>query len=160
MLNHTKLSSCTIYKKLKNAKTEKSPGVDNFYPVVLCNLASVLSIPLCSIYQQSIKCNVIPEDWKLAEITPLFKEGSRGQRSSYKPISYKPISLKSVCCEVLESILKDDIMEHLECSKLINDSQHGSRSGRSCATNLFTFLEDSTKIIDEGGCVDLIYLVF
>ena len=51
-------------------------------------------------------------------------------------------------------------MGHLECSTLINDSQHGLRSGRSCVTNLLTFLEDSTKIVDEGGCVDVIYLDF
>ena len=51
-------------------------------------------------------------------------------------------------------------MEHLECNKLINDSQHGFRSGRLCATQLLTLLEDLTKIIDEGGCVDVIYLDF
>ena len=70
------------------------------------------------------------------------------------------MSLTSVCCKVLESIFKDNIMEHLERYKLINDSQHGLRSGRSCLTNLRTFLEDLTKIIDEGGCVDVIYLDF
>ena len=61
---------------------------------------------------------------------------------------------------ILESILKDNIMEHLECSKLLTDFQHSFRSGRLCVTNLLTFLEDSTKIIDEGGCVDVIYLDF
>ena len=58
--------------------------------------------------------------------------------------SYRPISLTSVCCKVLESTLKDNIMEHLECNKLINDSQHGFRSGRSYVTNLLTFLVDLT----------------
>ena len=51
-------------------------------------------------------------------------------------------------------------MEHLECSTLINDYQHGVRSGRSCVTNLLSFLEDLTKIINEGGYVDVIYLDF
>ena len=55
-----------------------------------------LSIPLCSIYQQGIECNVIPEEWKLADVTPLFKKGSRSQFSSYRPIS-----LSSLCCKVL-----------------------------------------------------------
>ena len=155
VLSHIELSSCTFYKKLEKLKPEKSPGVRNIYPVVLCNLASVLTIPLCSIYQQIIECNVILEDWQLADVTPLFKKGSRGQFNSYRSIS-----LTSVCCEVLESILIDNIMEHLECTKLINDSQHGLRSGRSCVTYLLTFLEDSTKFIDEGGCVDVIYLDF
>ena len=65
-----------------------------------------------------------------------------------------------MCCKVLDSILKGNIMEHLECNKLINDSQHGVRSGRSCVTNLLTLLQDLTKMIDKGGCVDVIYLDF
>ena len=44
VLCHIELSSCTIYKNLRNSKPEKSPGVDYIYPVVLCNLASALSI--------------------------------------------------------------------------------------------------------------------
>ena len=51
-------------------------------------------------------------------------------------------------------------MEHLECSKLINDSLHSFRSGKLCVANLHSFLEDSTMIMDEGGCVDVIYLDF
>ena len=129
-LQVTELSSCTIHKRHNNLKPEKSPGVYNIYPVVLCNLASALSISLCSIHQQSIECNIILEDWKLAHITPLFKKGSRVQCSSYRPVS-----LTTVCCKVLESILKDNIMEHLESNKLIEDSQHGLRSGRSCLIN-------------------------
>ena len=49
------------------------------------------------------------------------------------------MSLTSVCCKVLESILKDNIIEHLECNGLINDSQHGFRSGQSCVTNILSF---------------------
>ena len=62
VLSHIDLSSCTTYKNLKNLRLEKSPCVDNFYQIVLCNLASVLSIPLRSIYQRSIECNVMPVD--------------------------------------------------------------------------------------------------
>ena len=44
-----------------------------------------------------MQCNAIPEDWKHAYITPLFRKGIRGQCSSYRPIS-----LASMCCMVLE----------------------------------------------------------
>ena len=81
-------------------------------------------------------------------------KGSRVQCNSYRHIG-----LTFVRCMISESILGDDIIEHLESRKLINDSQLGFRSGRSYVTNL-TFLEDSTNIIDDGGCVDVIYLDF
>ena len=70
----------------------------------------------------------------LSDVAPLLNKGGRGLCSSYRPMT-----LASVCC-VLESILKDNIMEHLECSKAVNDSQHGLRSGsRLCATKFHTF---------------------
>ena len=85
-------------------------------------------------YQQTIECNVIPEDLKFSDVTPLLNKGGRGQCSSYRHIT-----LISVCCMVLETILKDNIKEHLECNKAMNDSQHGFRSGKLCAANLLTF---------------------
>ena len=51
-------------------------------------------------------------------------------------------------------------MDYLECNKLIKVSQYGFRLRRSCVTYLLTLLVDSTMIIDEGGCVDVIYLDF
>ena len=62
VLGNIELSLCTIYKKPMNLRPEKSSGVDNIYPVVLCDLASALSIPLCNTYQLSIEYNVISDD--------------------------------------------------------------------------------------------------
>ena len=45
-------------------------------------------------------------------------------------------------------------------NNLINPSQHGFRKARSCLTNMFCFLEDVTKWVDEGSPVDIIYLDF
>ena len=41
----------------------------------------------------------------------------------------------------MESLFRDEIVQHLEFNGLINDSQHGFRKGRSCLTNLLTFLD-------------------
>ena len=71
------------------------------------------------------------KDWKLQNISLLFKKGSKDD-----PGKYRPISLTSVPGKMLESIIADDMMSHLEHNKLILDSQHGFRSGRSCLTTL------------------------
>jgi hypothetical protein len=60
----------------------------------------------------------------------------------------------------MESLLKDSIVEHLRKKLLINDSQHGFTSKRSCLTNLLTFLEVLTDYVDKGFPVDVIYLDF
>ena len=74
--------------------------------------------------------------------------------------NYRPISLTSKIGKILESIVKDNIVNHLEKFHLLRDSQHGFRKGRSCLTNLLDFMETVTKYLDDGQPVDLIYLDF
>jgi len=61
------------------------------------------------------------------------------------PSNYRPISLTVNLCKVFESIMRDNIIDHLEKYKLIKDSQHGFVKNRSCLTNLLVFLEEVTS---------------
>ena len=88
-------------------------------------------------------------------MTPIFKKGTKGD-----PANYRPVSLTSIPCKIFESILKDDIMSHLIENGLIKDSQHGFMTGRSCTTNLITFLDKLTEIVDRGKAADIFYLDF
>jgi hypothetical protein len=65
-----------------------------------------------------------------------------------------------VPCKILESLIKDKVMKHLEEEKLIKDSQHGFMPGRSCTTNLTIFLDELTKAVDNGKAADVFYLDF
>ena len=60
----------------------------------------------------------------------------------------------------MESIIRDEIISHLDRNKLIRASQHGFAKGRSCVTNLLEFLEKTTKLVDEGKSLDIVFLDF
>ena len=60
----------------------------------------------------------------------------------------------------MESIIKEDLVSHLERNKLILKSQHGFVKGRSCTTNLMEYLEKLSAAMDEGTPVDVVYLDF
>ena len=62
--------------------------------------------------------------------------------------------------KILESCLKNIIIERLTKYRLIKDSQHGFTSKRSCLTNLLVFLETGTDYIDKGYPVDALFLDF
>jgi len=66
-----------------------------------------------------------------ANVTPVFKKGSKSN-----PPSYRPVNLTVNICNILESLLKDNIVDHLEKHALINETQHGFIKSRSCLTNL------------------------
>ncbi len=103
----------------------------------------------------SLQEGIVPLEWKEANIIPLFKKGSRN-----KSLNYRPVSLTSVSCKLLETIIRDHMMDFLIKHKLINPSQHGFLKARSCLTNLSCFFEEITKWVDEGSPVDVIYLDF
>ena len=54
--------------------------------------------------------------------------------------------------------MREDLISHLENLHLIYESQHGFRRGRSCLSNILTFLEKATKAVDDGLSLDVIYL--
>ena len=92
-------------------------------------------------------------DWKMAKVTPIYKKGSKNDAGNYRPVS-----LTSVPCKVLESIMKDVMVDYLESTGFYNHCQHGFVRGRSTLTNLLETLESWTRILDEGYGIDVIYL--
>ena len=54
--------------------------------------------------------------------------------------------------------MREALVTHLESLHLLYESQHGFRRGRSCLSNLLTFLEKVTKAIDDGLSMDVVYL--
>ena len=144
-----------VLQKLQSLKADKSPGNDSIYPVVLREVAKDISGPLVRIFQCSLDTGVVPEDWKKANVTPIFKGGKKSLAENYRPVS-----LTSAVCKVLESLLRDNITEHLKKYKILKDTQHGFVKGRSCLTNLIEFLDEVTKYIDKGLPIDVIYLDF
>ena len=113
-----------------------------------------ISKPLAHVFNMSLQEGIVPLEWKEANIIPLFKKGSRN-----KSVNYRPVSLTSVICKLLESIIRDHIMDLLIKHTLIK-SQHGFLKSKSCLTNLLCFFEEITKWVDEGSPVDIIYLDF
>ena len=63
-----------------------------------------------------------------------------------KYVNYRPVSLTSVICKLLETIIRDHMMDFIVKHKLINSSQHGFLKASSCLTNLLCFFEEITKM--------------
>ena len=144
-----------IFKKLSNLKGHKAPGPDKIYPKMLKECALEVCVPLSIIFRKSLDEGIVCKNWKLANITPLFKKGDKNLVQNYRPIS-----LTSVPCKILESLIKDQLVQHLEKFNIITNTQHGFIKGKSCLTNLLEYLEYITDQVDQGNPVDSILLDF
>ena len=89
-----------IETEINNLKSGKSSG-PSITPVNILKLTqNVVSKPLEIIFHVSFASGVVPNDFKLANVIPVFKKGSQ-----YSLCSYRPISLLSVFNKLLEKLI-------------------------------------------------------
>ena len=144
-----------VKEKIQNLKEHSAAGPDGIGPKILKAAMNELVKPLCYIYRKSLNMGQVPADWRHARVTPIYKKGPKGE-----PGNYRPVSLTSTICRMLESIIKDGMMAHLRENNLIRDSQHGFLKGKSCTTNLITFMDKLTNAVDNNKSADVFYLDF
>ena len=142
-----------VLKHLKKLKPNKACGPDGVSPMVLTKCAEILYMPLFEIFILSVRENDIPIDWRSAVIPPIFKKGSKTNAKNYRPVS-----LTSVVVKVLEGIIREKLVKHLEENDIITNKQHGFRKNRSCLSNLLEYLDDLVNAVDEKDWVDINYL--
>ena len=149
-----KMSSCSIYGNVRGILREYLGFAREIRGITLNTVVTACVGPASPVLSDSRTAMLQPASF-LLNIIPLFKKGSRN-----KSVNYRPVSLTSVICKVLETIIRDHMMDFLIKHKLMNPSQHGFLKARSCLTNLLCFFEEITKWVDEGSPVDVIYLDF
>ena len=128
--------------------------MDAIRPVVLKELAYEIA-PVSAIFQLSLDTGTVPQDWKTAFVSPIYKKGDKGN-----PANYRLISLTCILCKTLEHIIASGLTKHLEKHNFLYDLQHGFRERRSCETQLIQLVEDLTRSLTNGKQTDLILLDF
>ncbi|NWW41559.1 LIN1 transcriptase, partial [Panurus biarmicus] len=144
-----------VREMLRCLDVHKSMGPDGLHPRVMRELADELAKLLSIVYQQSWLTGEVPDDWKLANMMHIHKKGRKED-----PGNYRPVSLISVPSKVMEQFILRVIMQHVQDGQGIRLSQHGFRRGRSCLTNLVSFYDQVTLLVDVGKAVDVVYLDF
>ncbi|GAB0202749.1 mitochondrial enolase superfamily member 1 [Grus japonensis] len=110
--------------------------------------------PLSIIVEGLWKRGEVPEDWRKASVTLVFKKGKEED-----PGNYRPVSFTSIPGKLMEELLKV-INKHVEEKKVIGNGEHGFTKGKSCLGNLIAFCDGMTSLMEEGRAVDVVYLDF
>ncbi|RMB94983.1 hypothetical protein DUI87_28526 [Hirundo rustica rustica] len=130
-----------VKELLRSLDIHKSMGPDGMHPRVMRQLADDLAKPLSIIYQQSWLTGEVPDDWKLANVTPIHKKGGRED-----PGNCRPVSLTSVPGKIMEQFILSVITQNLQDDQGLRPSQHGFRRGRSYLTNLISFYDQRYRL--------------
>ena len=154
-IHKLQISNSGVLDQLNKLNPSKAQGPDGIPPWFLNTYAAQLAPILQNIFQLSVDSSQVPEAWKNANVTAIYKKGSRAEAANYRPIS-----LTSVASKLLEHIIHSHVMKHLEKHNILTDSQHGFRAKRSTETQLIQTIHDICKSLDKKEIVDMAILDF
>ena len=95
-------------ERVRKLDTSKAAGTDDLNPKIFKNCASSLTLPICHLFTICMRSAKIPAQWKEHRIIPVFKSGDKSLIKNYRPIS-----LLCILSKVLERIVYDQVMDHI-----------------------------------------------
>ena len=136
---------------LRSLDTNKAHGPDEIPARLLTETAIQIAPSLCKLFNKSLSTGVVPRDWKLANVVPVYKKGDKEFVENYRPISLLPLVSK-----VLERCVFNNVKEHVFSQ--IKSYQHGFIPGRNCVTQLIDVFDKIGSQLDSGKQIDVAYL--
>ena len=152
-LNQVHFSVPDVKNILKNLDPNKAPGPDQIHGKILKNCASALCTPLTLLFQSSFYTCNIPNDWKTANVVPVYKKGSKNSVQNYRPIS-----LTSLIMKVYEKVIAAELLKRV--NDKINPRQHGFLPLKSCESQLLPFVDQLARGLNESSRIDIVYFDF
>ena len=76
-LSSINITPSIVFDKLVSLKTGKSPGPAGWPAEVFKQCADQLCVPLSILFIKSLASGILPEDWKISYITPIYKKVTR-----------------------------------------------------------------------------------
>jgi hypothetical protein len=73
-LENVSISEEAVMMQLNKLRVDKSTGADNLSGRLLSEIRNEICYPLSIIFRRSLDTGVVPEDWRLANISPIYKK--------------------------------------------------------------------------------------
>lgn len=148
-------SSSNVKQAINKLRPNLSSGPDGLPPLLFKRLKHCLAGPLAMIYTQMLSVAAVPDEWKQAIITPVFKKGAAGCVSNYRPIS-----LTCVASKIMERVIAHQMYSYFSDNCILHKAQHGFVKGHSTCTNLLESMNDWTRSLSGRRGVTVAYIDF
>ena len=111
---------------------KEATGLDGISPRFLKDGASVIAPTVTFLVNLSLSTGIVPCDWKMARVVPLYKSGGHASMDNYRPISILPVMSK-----IMEKAVNVQLQRYLQRFDLLSPFQAGFRQHHSTESALF-----------------------
>ena len=122
------MTNDNILKAVSSIKMKNSEGDDRIPQRIIIDGINILLRPLTVLFGKIYETKEIPEQWKLAKITPVHKKGNKDEISNYRPVA-------NLCSasKIFERLILQRIQELQDDQEvdITNEGQHGFKRGKS-----------------------------
>ena len=139
-----------VQKAMSSLDSAKAPGPDGLPTYILKTCAASLVTNVTKLFNKSLMTSKVPNEWKRANVVPIFKKGDPSLTNNYRPVSLLPVISK-----ILERCIYNKIIEFVRPK--ITSMQHGFLAGSSTFTQLLTVFSRISDILDNRAQTDVVY---
>lgn len=143
LLTDFDISESTIRELLLSLDVSKSRGPNGLPPSLFQKTANQMSAFLHAVFRNIKRLQKLPKIWKIAAVSPIFKNGDRRAVGNYRPIS-----LLNVDSKIFEKCVYKSLYAHF--SSHLSSCQHGFVKNKSVNTNMISFLNKIYRALDEN----------
>ena len=143
-----------IYKIIDKFK-DNAAGWDDLKSTMIKHIKESITTPLVHICNRSFETGIFPSELKIANMVPIYKSGDEMVFSNYRPVSVLPVFSK-----LLERLVYNRLISHINENKLLYEYQFGFQKGKSTYLAIMMLVDKITEALDQGECVVGVFLDF
>ena len=148
-LSLKKTNFTEVKEAMMKIKTNKATGCDQISPRVIKESAEILCHPFSELFNYILNKSRIPEQWKLGEVTPVFKKDCSLTKSNYRPITILPSLSK-----VFETLVHTRISPYFE--DIFHEHVFAYRKHHGTDTALLSLTEQWRQELDQHNIIGIV----
>ena len=134
--------------KIIGSFKDSAAGWDDLKSSMIKHIKESIIVPLVHICNRSFETGIFPSEFKIANVVPIYKSGDEMVFSNYRPVSVLPVFSK-----LLERLVYNRLISHINDNKLLYEYLFGFQKGKSTYLAIMMLVDKITEALDQGESV-------
>ena len=153
LMEFNDINEVMVISTISNMDPKSSVDASGISMKMIKFIKHQIAKPLAHLFNLSVTTGVFPSKLKTSRTIPVYKAGDNTSCDNYRPIS-----LLSSLSKVLEKIIANKLVNHLEINNLLHPNQYGFQKNKSTVHNITMLINRVAHDLNDKKFVAGIFL--